>query len=56
MNKTSAEYRPRNRFGSIPLIKFWLGLRNKFPMLAIKTVAVLLLFSTAYLCEKAFSS
>ncbi|CAM5094066.1 unnamed protein product [Natator depressus] len=52
----SCDYELKRSFRSLSLINFWLSLRNKYPLLAEKAAAVLLPFSTTYLCEKAFSS
>lgn len=39
---------------NMPLIYFWLNIRHEYPLLIEKAIAVLLPFSTTYLCEKAF--
>ncbi|XP_074980743.1 zinc finger BED domain-containing protein 5-like [Caretta caretta] len=46
----------KGSFRNLSLINFWLSLRNECPLLAEIAAAVLLPFSTTYLCEKAFSS
>ena len=38
------------------LVTFWLAMRNNYPQLAYNTWQVLLLFSSTYLCESAFSA
>uniref|UniRef100_A0A674J7L1 HAT C-terminal dimerisation domain-containing protein n=1 Tax=Terrapene triunguis TaxID=2587831 RepID=A0A674J7L1_9SAUR len=52
----SCDYELKRSFRNLSLINFWLSLRNEYPLLAEKAAAVLLSFSTTYLCEKAFSS
>uniref|UniRef100_A0A8C3HDY0 Uncharacterized protein n=1 Tax=Chrysemys picta bellii TaxID=8478 RepID=A0A8C3HDY0_CHRPI len=52
----SCDYELRRSFRNLSLINFWLSLRNEYPLLAEKAAAVLLPFSTTYLCEKVFSS
>uniref|UniRef100_A0A8C3RXN0 Uncharacterized protein n=1 Tax=Chelydra serpentina TaxID=8475 RepID=A0A8C3RXN0_CHESE len=52
----SCDYELKRSFRNLSLINFWLSLRNEYPFLAEKAAAVLLPFSTTYLCEKAFSS
>uniref|UniRef100_A0A674JCF8 HAT C-terminal dimerisation domain-containing protein n=1 Tax=Terrapene triunguis TaxID=2587831 RepID=A0A674JCF8_9SAUR len=56
MIEISCDYKLRRSFRNLSLINFWLSLRNEYPLLAEKAAAVLLPFSTTYLCEKAFSS
>ncbi|CAM4642482.1 unnamed protein product [Lepidochelys olivacea] len=54
--ETSCDYELKRSFRNLSLINFWLSLRNEDPLLAEKAAAVLLPFSTTYLCEKAFFS
>lgn len=46
----------KNLFQSIPLEEFWMKARNEYAELSVKAVNKLLLFSTTYLSEYAFSA
>uniref|UniRef100_A0A452GFY1 DUF4371 domain-containing protein n=1 Tax=Gopherus agassizii TaxID=38772 RepID=A0A452GFY1_9SAUR len=52
----SCDYELKRSFRKLSLINFGVSLRNEYPLLAEKAAAVLLPFSTIYLCEKASSS
>jgi hypothetical protein len=34
---------------------FWISIRKEYPVISAKAVNILLLFSTSYFCEQAFS-
>lgn len=46
----------RNLFATVELDTFWLTMENEFGLLSRKAIDKLLLFSTTYLCESAFSA
>ena len=39
----------------MPFGEFWIRVQNKYPCVGRKDIALLLQFSTSYLCEKKFS-
>ena len=44
------------RFGDMELDRFWISLEKEYPVASSSAVAILLPFSTTYLCELSFSS
>jgi hypothetical protein len=43
------------KFSEVPLDAFRILIRKQYPMILAKAVKIILLFSTSYLCEQAFS-
>jgi hypothetical protein len=56
LTEVSSDYELKLRYQSLSLINFWLSERKHYPLLAGKTTATLLPFSTTCVCGKAFSS
>ena len=44
------------KFTKVPLHVFWIAVKEEYPQISDKAVAVLLPFSTTYLCEQSFST
>ena len=44
------------KFTKVPLDVFWIAVKEEFLQISDKAIAVLLPFSTTYLCEQSFST
>ncbi|KOC60752.1 SCAN domain-containing protein 3 [Habropoda laboriosa] len=43
-------------FSEMPLANFWISVKKEYPQISDKAIAILLPFSTTYLCEQSFST
>lgn len=46
----------KTKFSSIDLTKFWISIKDEYPLLSDKAQRILIPFSTSYLCEAGFSA
>ncbi|KAL4101100.1 hypothetical protein QTP88_012347 [Uroleucon formosanum] len=46
----------KTKFSSMDLTKFWISIKDEYPLLSDKAQRILIPFSTSYLCEAGFSA
>ncbi|XP_060846219.1 zinc finger BED domain-containing protein 5-like [Rhopalosiphum padi] len=46
----------KSKFTNMELTKFWISIKNEYPLVCEKALRVLIPFSTSYLCEAGFSA